>query len=601
METDLQFSEDDDATPLVVCSQESASGSRKYMVAEAAKKILVSNIANRPVQIVTVCGLYRSGKSFLLNMLMGAKKGKEFQVGNTVNACTAGIWLRHSCIKGENDPVLLLLDCEGSGNTSSDREHDARVVALAVLLCTVFLFNSKGVVNEGAIQSLSVVTSLAQMVLKQHLEEDSGGVRSVQNPMLLWVLRDFALALEDSDGKEISAKQYLDQALSVDVAGPRRDDLREAREKLSELFKKRDCFPLVRPVDEEDQLQRLADLPRTALRPKFLGQIDDLRKKVFVECPIKKSPNGEFITGNRLVALLEAYVDSLNSGKVPAIGSTWQHVSNGECQQGLDDALRHFGVQTLSLSSNFPCTEEDLEEGLTKAEREARDIFDKRALGDDVIRKAHFSELAKAVEEKGARLRTQNEDTAVRANEGFLRGYWNSAVEAKLRPMAHAHNTEGGVSSSDCATARKVIEDGYESIKKSYATKAVGPASGRRAAWTWVEQRKQAALDELAVWEGREKGTVAAKEAAATAGEEERRRLMEEGAKMADDVRKEIEESKKRMRDRAEEQRAAENSAKVEEVKLTEDAEKDLVDDSKQPNAKAKGGNEKKKSCCVTM
>lgn len=596
-----QWSEDDAPSPLVVCSKE-ASGQRKYEVGEAARKKLVSDIGNRPVKIVTVCGLYRSGKSFLLNLIMGTNQGKTFEVGNTVNACTAGIWLRHSRIEGPNDPVVLLLDCEGSGNTQSDREHDARIVALALLLCTLFVFNSKGVVNEGAIQSLSVVTSLAQMVLKQHLEEGAGGVLSAQNPALLWVLRDFALALEDADGKEITPKQYLDQALSADVAGPRREDLREAREKLAELFKKRDCFPLVRPVDEEDQLQRLNELPHTALRPKFLSEVDTLKSKVFSECQTKKGPNGELITGSRFVAILESYTDSLNSGKVPAIGSTWQHVSNAECQQALDDALRHFGTKVLSISSNFPVEEEDLEEGLTKAEREAREIFEKRALGSDDARRSHLDELAKTVEEKGSRLRVQNEDTAVRANEGFLRGYWNNAVEAKLRPMAHSHASEGGVSAADCEAARKIIQEGFEGLRKSYETKAVGPAVARKAPWATIEQRRQAALDEVAVWEGREKGTSAAKEAAVAAEEEERRRLKEQGSKMAADVRAEIEESKKRMRERTEAEQKAENATKIEEVNLTEDSKnQDKVQDLNEKEAKPKGADAKKKSCCVTM
>ena len=45
-----------------------------------------------PLSILTVTGLYRTGKSFLLNRLLLNKK-KGFPVGPSVNPCTKGIWI----------------------------------------------------------------------------------------------------------------------------------------------------------------------------------------------------------------------------------------------------------------------------------------------------------------------------------------------------------------------------------------------------------------------------------------------------------------------------------------------------------------------------
>ena len=43
------------------------------------------------VAVVAMCGLYRTGKSSLLNWLLDRKAG--FAVGPTVQACTKGIWI----------------------------------------------------------------------------------------------------------------------------------------------------------------------------------------------------------------------------------------------------------------------------------------------------------------------------------------------------------------------------------------------------------------------------------------------------------------------------------------------------------------------------
>jgi len=44
-----------------------------------------------PIKIVSIVGPYRSGKSFLLNRLIGCNEA--FDVGNTTFACTKGLWI----------------------------------------------------------------------------------------------------------------------------------------------------------------------------------------------------------------------------------------------------------------------------------------------------------------------------------------------------------------------------------------------------------------------------------------------------------------------------------------------------------------------------
>lgn len=52
------------------------------------------------------------------------------------------------------------------------------------------------------------------------------------------------------------------------------------RKELVSFFKDRDCFILIRPVDDEQKLQNMAKLQDDQLRPKFLELIGQLRSKV---------------------------------------------------------------------------------------------------------------------------------------------------------------------------------------------------------------------------------------------------------------------------------------------------------------------------------
>lgn len=85
-------------------------------------------------------------------------------MGATVMRCTRGIWLwgrpRAISLPDGGTGALLVLDTEGLGGIEAEGQYDARIFALAALLCSTLLYNSLGTIDEKAIASLSFVVFL---------------------------------------------------------------------------------------------------------------------------------------------------------------------------------------------------------------------------------------------------------------------------------------------------------------------------------------------------------------------------------------------------------------------------------------------------------
>ena len=86
-------------------------------------------------------------------------------------------------------------------------------------------------------------------------------------PSFLWVLRDFALRLEDKEGNELTSKKYLENALSQKQGCSEAiENKNRVRRIINGFFKEKDCFVMVRPTTQEKDLQNLNTIPFKSMR-----------------------------------------------------------------------------------------------------------------------------------------------------------------------------------------------------------------------------------------------------------------------------------------------------------------------------------------------
>ena len=168
----------------------------------------------KKIAIVTVAGQYRTGKSYLLNRLIGRQNG--FELGSTINPCTKGLWIWNRPVIVTEDVQAVFLDTEGLASFSRNVHLDMKIFAMSLLLSSYFIYNSMNALDEKALESLSLVVSLSKYIhvntqpsqVSEELEE-----YSQYFPFFMWVVRDFALRLVNSTQETMTDRQYLENVL----------------------------------------------------------------------------------------------------------------------------------------------------------------------------------------------------------------------------------------------------------------------------------------------------------------------------------------------------------------------------------------------------
>ena len=86
---------------------------------------------------------------------------------------------------------------------------------------------------------------------------------------------------------------------------------------------------MVRPVENETDLQNLQTLDDSEIRKEFLDQAETLRNKVFKKVKPKVF-NNKILSGSMLIEILDSILDSINNGAVPVIENSWKYMLQNE-------------------------------------------------------------------------------------------------------------------------------------------------------------------------------------------------------------------------------------------------------------------------------
>ncbi|RXN35914.1 guanylate-binding 1-like protein [Labeo rohita] len=296
----------------------------KLCVQQSALQILQQ--IQQPVVVVAVVGLYRTGKSYLMNRLAGKQTG--FALGSTIESKTKGIWMWCVPHPTEAGTTLVLLDTEGLGDVDKgDPKHDINIFCLAVLLSSTLVYNSRGTIDNKAIMELQYVTELTECIKVKSSDKDADDSTEFVKffPSFIWAVRDFTLELK-INGKDATEDEYLDFALKM--------------------------------------------------------KHDNFCKFVFNDSSVKRLKDGYTVTGRVLGHLAKTYVDTISSGSVPCLENAVIAMAMIENEAAVKVGLQVYQSGMEKLKDSFPLELKDVSSKHQDLSSTATQAFMKRSFRD---------------------------------------------------------------------------------------------------------------------------------------------------------------------------------------------------------------------------
>ena len=340
-----------DSCKLVTTKVESHSHTLK--VVDDAVELL--RTIDKPLAVLSICGPYRSGKSYFLSRLLGIPGA--FRMGHCMRGCTRGIWIATTVLECEQFAAIFL-DTEGIDAIGASETVAMCLLSLTTLLSSYLIYNSKKVPHMVDLDKLRCFSQLSTSLLAQRGCSISSEAMQKFMPHFLWLLRDVSLSVTNRKGEPITPTEFLHTCVLATESGQPTD----VGKSLFGFFPSLEChtlpIPSIRPAVIHNIIQQ-----QDKLRPAFNAAIEQLNQQILQQLAPKKARDGvTLLNGHTFAALVHEYVEAINTpGAIPDLEQGWQAVIKLQLKEFSDSLVREYEKQMeISVKGNLPMDDSSL-------------------------------------------------------------------------------------------------------------------------------------------------------------------------------------------------------------------------------------------------
>lgn len=407
------------------------------------------------VAVVSVVGAFRTGKSFLLTLILrylrhriafdegdwvmaegdkisegnnnaaeAYKGGYSFEWRGGHERMTTGITVwSEPFILEDLELAVIVMDTQGLFDHETPMVLTSCIFGLSTLMSSHQLYNVSGRIQEDNLQHLALFSEYGRMALKEQMRQEEGGAVQAEidqaeidedeeeeavprKPFqrIEFLVRDWPdLDDQTSDADiEIQTASYLEGVMKA-----RQDDgLQGTRQQITDCFETVSCFLLPHPGLAI--VSPKYDGSISKLSPLFLRRLRTLMAHVFGPSLGVKIINGESLTASELATYIRAYAEMFADGaRFPQAQTVLEATSKANNQNAATKSLDVFSsimdaaCGASSTASFLPPSEFRVK--VSEARHAALALFDKQAnmgaqAAIDKTRETLVKELAKQIE-----------------------------------------------------------------------------------------------------------------------------------------------------------------------------------------------------------
>lgn len=346
------------------------------LIEENLEKIMCHpDVKENPVQIVSIAGAFRKGKSFLLGFFL-----KYLQMDTQMQECdwlsehdkiegfewrggservTSGIQIWSKPFVCENKfgekVAVLLMDTQGVFDNESTVEDCASIFALSNLISSVQIYNLMQQLQEDDLQHLEFFTEFGKLVSEQ--ADETG----VTNSRLIFLIRDWGFPYEYSYGKD-GGEAYTREKLKIKPN--HHEELKRIRRNLSKCFPNIGGFLLPHP-GKAVVTKQTYDGTVKEMDDDFVEMVKLLVPYILSrDMMMTKRINGMEVIGEDMSKYVRAFVRLLKNGEFPCPQTAFKATAAVGRQLAINAAFKFYKEEmdkVCKLDDGVTLSEADLE------------------------------------------------------------------------------------------------------------------------------------------------------------------------------------------------------------------------------------------------
>ena len=277
------------------------------------------NIDN--IQILSIIGPKKSGKTFLLNSLMKNIKGFKYED-------IKGIWIWGKPIDLDNGNKLILIDTEGIEDF--DNENIKIIVNLLKCISSFIIYHIKGEINND-----EIINNFSKLLsIKGNIIISDNEIKNLSN--IIFTLGNYV-------NSEKNVKDYIEGFL----------DSNDKKNDIKKYYPNLKYYYIPNPILDEEKIKNLENEEISSLNPEYLKIIDEI---------FNENKNvSKKINGNNLLYIIQNYINSSNNKEIYDISQTLNNIYGVEAKETLENVFIDFKNEIkIKFENAFPLNFDDI-------------------------------------------------------------------------------------------------------------------------------------------------------------------------------------------------------------------------------------------------